>query len=732
MFSQVTNEGKPISWKIESQNTQEIRLPAFDLEQIQKEDKENDEKGVGPWRFGYEHEVNIDINNQGSWTNLPNGSRFWLINIKSIGAKTMNFLFDEFYIPEGGKLYFYNSDRSDLLGAYTHTQNREDKIFGSWLINGDDIFIEYYEPADKIGQGKLHLSKAVHGYRSVADFDKNSMALNDSGPCNLDVDCSVGSDFDNYKDELKKSVALIVVGSSGFCTGALVNNTNNDGAPYFLTANHCLGNSVSNWAFRFNWTSPVPQCATGGNSQNGTFNQTVSGANLLANNSNSDVALLEITAPLPNSWDLVWAGWDRNPTPANYTVGIHHPSGDIMKVCRDDDAPTSSIQGGAEVWYINEWETGVTEPGSSGSPLFNQDGRIIGQLYGGAAACAGTVNNQLFDYYGRFDISWDFGNSSSSRLKDWLDPNNTGETEIDQYPSLQVYNNDARLLVSNVPQEICDDDIQPLFEVENRGTSPLTSINFTYQLNNDSPVSIPWSGNLAIGQIAFLDAPVLTLNNGSNTITASLDSPNGVPDESNGNNSATREVAKTLSYDTSLINLTLNTDDYGNETTWEFVDENGNIIDQGGPYSDNITINETFAVNPNMCYSFILYDSWGDGICCGYGLGDYQISTNNGTIIFSGGDFGSQETTNFSITDNLSLDSFMTSDINIYPNPTTDIINIESNLENLKFQLFDINGRQIMETSNKVLNISGLSDAIYFLKIISQNDQTVTKKIIKL
>ncbi|WP_445159401.1 T9SS type A sorting domain-containing protein [Mesohalobacter salilacus] len=730
-FSQVTNEGKPLSWKIESKNTPTIILPEFDIKQIQAEDSANNSKGEAPWRFGFEHQVNINIQTHGQWTNLDDGSRFWLLNVKSENAKTMNFVFDEFYIPEGGKLYFYNANKTDLLGAYTHSQNRQDMLFGSWLIDGDDIFIYYYEPVDKIGEGKLHISKAVHGYRSVSEFNKEAKALNDSGACNLDVDCSIGSDFDTFKDDLKKSVALIVVGGSGFCTGALVNNTSHDGTPYFLTANHCLGSSVGNWAFRFNWRSPNPQCATGNNSTDGTFNQTVSGANLIANNGDSDFGLLEITAPLPSSWDLVWAGWDRSSTPANFSVGIHHPSGDIMKVCRDNDQPTTSIQSGAQVWFLDEWEIGVTEPGSSGSPLFNQDGRIIGQLFGGAAACAGTVNNQQFDYYGRFDVSWDNGSSPSTRLKEWLDPNNTGEIVIDQFPPKQVFNNDARLIVSNLPAEVCGEDIQPTFEVQNNGSNPLTSINFSYQINTDTPVNISWNGSLLTGETAVLGSPIISLNEGNNVLSASITSPNSVADEFTGNNNVTRNINKTLSYNTTLVNLTLITDDFGDETTWIFEDENGTVIDQGGPYANNITINESFAVNSNLCYSFTIFDSFGDGLCCGFGQGSYSLSTSNGTLIFNGAEFTSQETTNISITDNLNLVEFTENDFSIYPNPTTNLINIRTKFESLEYQIFDITGKPLLKTKANSINLSGFSSGIYLLSISNAKGQKVTKKIIK-
>lgn len=734
-FSQVSNEGNPISWKVKSNNLEKIVLPDFDLKQIQAEDKEKDAKGNAPWRFGYEHQLDVGLSTHGQWTELSDGSRYWLLNIKSDGAKTMNFIFDEFYLPEGAKLYFYNANHSDVLGAYTHSQNRNDKIFGSWLVDGDDIFIEYLEPANKIGQGKLHLSRAVHGYRSVSDFAKDNKDLNSSGSCNLDVDCPIGADFDGHKDNLKKSVGLLISGGSGFCTGALINNTNKDGTPYFLTANHCLDDSVANWAFRFNWRSTNPQCATFSNSSDGAFDQTISGADLLANNGGSDFALLEITAPLPDAWDLVWAGWDRSSTPADFVVGIHHPSGDIMKVCRDDDQPYTSIQNGAQVWFLDEWETGVTEPGSSGSPLFNQDGRIVGQLFGGLAACAGTSNNQQYDFYGRFDVSWDNGTNSSSRLKDWLDPNNSGVTTLDQYPPTEIFDNDARLLVTNIPDDICGQtDIQPSFIIENNGNNPITSINLTYQMNDETEVNLSWTGNLLSGQSESIDSPILDILDGINNLTASLSMPNGVDDQNPDNNSSTIRINKVLGHQTATINLELITDDYGSETTWIFEDENGEIIADGGPYTDDLnqTINESIEVDPNLCYNFTIFDSYADGICCEFGEGNYTLSTEEGFEIFTGGEFGAEEMTRISIIENLSLTAFSDKNLKVYPNPTTNQIHIDSNINNLSFELFDMSGKRILETQNRDINLSKLSRGIYFLNLINrENKQYITKKIIK-
>jgi hypothetical protein len=99
---------------------------------------------------------------------------------------------------------------------------------------------------------------------------------------------------------------------------------------------------------------------------------------------------------------------------------------------------------GTEVWLIGGvsigngegWEIGTTESGSSGSPLFDQEGRIIGQLYAGQSFCNGTENNNDFDIYGRFGVSWNAGDRPKTRLKDWLDPLNTGQSSIESVQNI--------------------------------------------------------------------------------------------------------------------------------------------------------------------------------------------------------------------------------------------------------------------------------------------------------
>src|SRR5690554_5199309 len=195
---------------------------------------------------------------------MENGDRIWRIRFHSKGAITLNFLLENFHIPQGAKIYLYSNDRTALLGAYDASQNNDAKVLSTWLVDGDDVWIEYFEPQKVAGQGNFTIKKVVHGYRSQLQFAADK-GLNDSGNCNLDVDCEIDADLEALKNHAKKGVVMLLSGSSGFCSGSLINNTSNDGTPYVLTAHHC-GLNPTNWAFRFNWISPNPVCATPQNS----------------------------------------------------------------------------------------------------------------------------------------------------------------------------------------------------------------------------------------------------------------------------------------------------------------------------------------------------------------------------------------------------------------------------------------------------------------------------------
>lgn len=448
-FSQESGRELPYSWEHDVRSTIEtVRLPVLDLATVIAEDEINDRDKSQPWRYGITRPLTLDLQNTGTWTDLPNGARLWQIAINSPSAINISVNYDNFFLPGGAKLHMYNIDRSDISKTYTKNENRENNLLGSWFIEGETIIIEYYEPDDVQEVVQLKLGSIIHGYRlgQIQDYINGaSRGLNDSGDCNYDVNCPIGTDFDEKKEILKKTVALLNLGNGYLCSASLINNTREDKTPYLLTANHCLeGSDPAFWSIRLNWTSPNPVCGTEDDSTDIETNFTMSGAILRANNALSDFALVELSNTIPSSWDVAFAGWDRTDDLPVFEVGIHHPQGDIMKVSRDDSGAVHQNANGTEVWLIggvsvgvgNGWEIGTTESGSSGSPLFNQNGRIIGQLYAGQSYCEGNQNNNDFDIYGRFAISWDSGSSPETRLMDWLDPIGSGANLTDTLQNL--------------------------------------------------------------------------------------------------------------------------------------------------------------------------------------------------------------------------------------------------------------------------------------------------------
>ena len=738
LSAQVTNEGTPKSWELNQQTIAPITMPSFNLKAMQAEDEVNDQRKDRPWRFGKEFIVNYDMSNAGEWIDLDNGDRIWRIRFQSKNAITMNFLFEDYYVPRGASVYLYNNDKSDLLGSYTHAENNEEHILGTWLVDGDDVWIEYYEPAKVAGQGNLMIGKVVHGYRSQSKFTIEK-ALNDSGNCNHDVDCPIDADIEDLKNHNKKGIVLLLNGSSSFCSGSLVNNTTNDGTPYILTANHCYSNPAT-WSFRFNWISPDPVCATTANSTNGPTDQVMSGAQLRARRTQSDFCLVEINNDIPGDWDVVWNGWDNSDNPPSKTFGIHHPSGDIMKVCVDNDAPYHETVPTApgEVWWIDEWELGVTEGGSSGSPLFDDNGRIIGQLWGGWAACQGTSNNGLHDYYGRFGISWDAGGSASTQLKDWLDPNDSGVTTLDPYPSLQLLNLDAAASIDNVPDLLCSFQITPVIKVRNVGINTLTSADVVYQLDNQTQVTIEWTGSLETGEEDLVYVSGISID-GEGTFTATIENPNGATDENTANNTASASFALPDMYETNEVYFELIPDDWGAEITWEFVNSAGDVLYDGGPYTNDNTdpINETFTLDVDDCYTFTIFDEYGDGICCDYGNGSYSLETAEGDVIVQGGEYDSSEITSFSNFNVLSTASNSLNEaVTIYPNPTNGILNISNTSgQSLQFEVFNMLGQLVVTgqvgSSLYTIDLSQATTGLYFVKLSdTQGNANITKKVI--
>ncbi len=748
---QTTNEGYPKSWTEKKVLSQiDVRtMPKFDVEAERQIDAVNDAAWAGPWRFGFNHLVQYNLQNSGTWNDLSDGGRIWRLGIRSKDALTLNLLLENFRLPKGATLYLYNPSTKELRGAYTAANHTPTGALGTTILSGEELVVEYYEPQRVRGQGTLTIAAVVHGYRLITAYPRQRLAkgLNDAGACNYDVNCPLGN---GWQDPIN-SVAMIVVNGGGVCTGALVNNTSNDGTPYFLSANHCGTTGLNSWVFRFNWDSPVPSCAQTTLSQapTGPFNE-VNGATLRASNAGSDFSLMELNT-IP-SGAIYYAGWDRSTTPATQTTGIHHPRGDVKKICRDNDPAVAAAFGAASVWEVTDWDLGVTEPASSGSPLFNQNQLIVGQLYGGGAACTGVNDNGLDDNYGRFDVSWD-GVAANRRLKDWLDP--TGSNVMTQggySPNGASLALDAGVLqIQNISNSYCNTNtIEPIVSLRNYGTTALTNVEILYNIDGGPNATYNWTGTLPSQNSTFIVLPSIIVGGGAHTFNVATNAPNNGIDSNSTNNSASQPF--TVIATGAAVNYSLALDCYGSEISWTLEDSaTGALLYSGGPYNDNFssvdTTREEFCLAEG-CYKFTIRDSYGDGLdgssgICGR-IGDYWLRDGNGNELVRmnavNGDFGASAVHFFCVI-GLGVEEInLNNSIAVFPNPTQDQVAVELALpktSDVLVSLYNATGQELQQQQLRgvrqellELDLSTYGAGLYVV-CLKVGNQIITKKIIK-
>ncbi len=424
-----------------------LRLPPVDNAALLAEDSLNQGPGVAP-RFALPLPVKIAPETHGIWRADPAGRHVWELRVQSPGATSLNLGFTAYFMPEGGELLIFDSQRPTRhIRPFTAADNAAHGQLWTPILETDDVTLRVTLPARARSQLRLNLTAVNHGYRTFDDIIL-------SGSCNVDVVCSEG---DDWRSEIR-SVAVIGLSGSTFCTGFLVNNTANDLTPYFMTANHCGVNGsnaaslVVYWNYENSWCRPVGS-PVNGEPGDGTLDQFQTGSFFRASYSSSDFTLVELDEAPAESFNVHWAGWDATPADATSATAIHHPNTDEKRISFEDEPTTTtsylgtSSPGDGTHIRVQDWDLGTTEPGSSGSPLFNQDHRIVGQLHGGYAACG----NNLADWYGRLSVSWTGGGSNATRLSNWLDPLNLGVLVWDGRDQTPDFN----LAVTPTMQDIC-------------------------------------------------------------------------------------------------------------------------------------------------------------------------------------------------------------------------------------------------------------------------------------
>lgn len=410
-----------------------------------------DELGINPdlpERVAISIPVHSDLFSLGKWFNLPDGRRFFQARITSPSAYSLVLAFDKFFIPENGQLFFYSPDKETYYGGYTSDDNHESMMFPSPIISGDEMVIEYFEPniLENSSPAVFHIMELAHFYKPSNESFRNSN-IGASDACHINMNCPEGNEWQTQKRGIARM--LMKVGSGwSWCSGTLINNTAQDGTPYFLTAEHCGGSASAadrnQWVFRFNFERP--ECADAGI----PATQNITGSSLIAKgliDGGSDMQLIRLNFTPPASFQPYYNGWERRATPPNSGVGIHHPSGDVKKISTYSATATSvanPIISGTQMASHSAWNiffvstvTGhsVTQGGSSGSPMFNQNKLITGTLTGGSSSCTNPNGNNI---YGKFSYHWESnGTEANKQLRPWLDPLGTGQVTLeglDPYP----------------------------------------------------------------------------------------------------------------------------------------------------------------------------------------------------------------------------------------------------------------------------------------------------------
>ncbi len=431
-------------------NSVSLHFGPVDRDKLAREDAASD-KLETPYRYGIGRQVDrVAITGEksdgGEWTTLADGRQLWRQRVVSEGAKSLDFGFTRYRLPHGAQLWISTGPKGATQGPYTDAHNAQSGQLWTAMVPGDTALIELVVPAAMREFVDLKLGYVNHGYR--APFERE---LDKSGSCNVDTICPQG---DPWRDQIRSTGAYSFSAGSGStpssfsCTGTLMNRTGGDRDPLFLTAHHCLSSAAQAATVVVYWNYASPSCRAVNTAPNGvqvavpSGLPSNSGTTLVSTFVTTDMTLLRLNAAPPAAAAPYWAGWDRRDLAPASGTGIHHASGHEKRISFEmqplsisgylecaagQGCPTVTPPSPTSHLRVNQWDVGTTEPGSSGSALFNPEKRVVGQLNGGYASCTDTRP----DWYGRVSVSWTGGGSASSRLSDHFDNLGTGATVMD-------------------------------------------------------------------------------------------------------------------------------------------------------------------------------------------------------------------------------------------------------------------------------------------------------------
>ncbi|MBU1719035.1 MAG: PKD domain-containing protein [Bacteroidetes bacterium] len=570
--AQISYGGTPASFEFSERgtiiSTEVIQYPAPGVSHLAYEDSLAAVNGDPGYRVGVAIPVNLNPSNSGSWTTLPNGQRIWTLRLEVPGAQALGLNYSKFKIPSGGKLFVYNEAKTQVIGSFTEKNNPKGQEFATELIYDDVVILEYVAPFSFRKKGELisatpelpliNISNLAYIYRDAHPviFEESVRIDESDAACEININCPDGA---NWQDEKRGIGRVLLKEGAGYywCTGTLVNNVRQDFKPYFLLAYHCSAVASAadhnQWTFYFNYErAGCPNTGTASETQ------TVIGCVERAEgniNGGSDMALVELNTDPPAGYNVYWNGWERNTAPVPQSgVGIHHPAGDIKKISTFSSPVTSDTwwdgtnTGATNAHWNAIWVAGTTEGGSSGSPLFNQNHRVVGTLSGGSSSCSNLYGDNL---YGKFSYHWQSnGGTAAAQVKPWLDPDNTNTMQLN---GMDIYTGKPNFTASATTIYAGD------------------SIDFT-DLTANNPVSWSWHFDGAIPATSTTQNPqdIKYPSQGTYSVKLTATNDNGTFDE------------EKIGYITVLPGAPMAQvycDDFSNASTWTLTHETGTTGD---------------------------------------------------------------------------------------------------------------------------------------------------------
>jgi hypothetical protein len=298
---------------------------------------------------------------------------------------------------------------------------------------------------------------------------------------------------------------------------------------------------------------------------------------------------------------------------------------------------------------------------------------------------------------------------------------------------------DASIVKVVAPQTVCQENFTPKIKIKNFGLDNLTSLEIVSQINNEPIVTTNWTGNLAFLESEIFILPEINFTIlSTNTFTVSCQNPNGQADQYPSNNSMMIPITDAANV-TSPVSLALKLDENPGETSWTLQNSAGTVLYSGGPYTQaNQFIIQNFVLPDPDCYSFVIYDSGGDGIV---GAGMYKLAYNGSTIFAEGKDFGFEDQVQFGI--GLTDVTEVTAEIGllISPNPVKDnaVVTFELTKSNpVQLKVFNSTGKMVYASTEQIFSAGNhsilfesknLNPGIYYFHL-NLGDQVLTKKVV--